>query len=184
MTNDRHSIIKAFIAVAVLGGVASVSAPAQASPVFPGEVRKHLNLSCVPQCTLCHSVNPGVLGTAAGPKGTKFGTAFWGTGKVKLGDASSVGPALDQLGTDMTDSDGKDANGSAGGPDILQIQANSNPSQNGESICGPTYGCGAHVAPQSPFNNWGTLLAAVFVGGVGLSRFRFRKGKAKSGEKA
>jgi len=169
MINDRHSLMKAFIAAASLGFSFGIPLPAQASETFPAQVKEHLNLVCVPQCNLCHSSNPGLDSTWAT---SKLGPQMAANGA--LSKDAKLGPVLDKmrgLGT-MLDVDKNGAN------DIEDIAKGFNPNLDGEPVCDvPKYGCGAHVAPQSPFSNWGTLLAGVFVGGVGLARIRFRKGK-------
>ncbi|MDX2050795.1 MAG: hypothetical protein SFV15_00270 [Polyangiaceae bacterium] len=152
------------VALCTHAGVAS------ASEKFPAQVKDHLKLTCVPQCTLCHSTNPGTLASI----GTPFGSAFLGAKAAAMGD---VAGALEGLRAKMLalDVDGNGVN------DIEQIEFdNTNPNQNGEAICGPTYGCGAHVEPRSSFS-WGTLLAGGFVAGVGLLRFRSRRSNPGAG---
>ncbi len=181
MINDRHSLMKALIAAALFGCAFGFSGTAHASATFPGKVKEHLKLSCVPQCTLCHTANPGESSTFGGPFGAQVAGARVAVSQaVQPPDFSpeAIGAALENIRAKGLAADA-DKNGVN---DVVDIESGSNPNLGGEPVCGPMYGCGAHVAPQSPFSNWGTLLAGVFVGGVGLARIRFRK--VKHGEKA
>ena len=93
----------------------SVVSPTMASPSYPDEIRALLDLSYVPDCTLCHS---------AGSKGGAVDTPF-GRSMVKRGlrgavsnagdsgvvaDAGSIDPtlrqALEAMRVDRVDSDG------------------------------------------------------------------------------
>ena len=50
--------------VASLLSVLTFASPSLASPAFPNAVREAANMSCTPSCTVCHTVDPGVSGTA------------------------------------------------------------------------------------------------------------------------
>lgn len=118
----------------------------QAMSNFPAEIQRHLGLSSPPPCTFCHATSQG-----GGAITTAFGQAMQRAGLTT--NVASVGPALDALNANHTDSDGN------GTPDIQQIEAGEDP--NTGSITGPTerYGCGAHIAMAPARYTGGSLCA-------------------------
>lgn len=96
---------------------ALIGTSALASPVYPGTVQNHLNLTQSPQCTLCHATNAGGAGTVAKP----FGQALQALGLSGGSDVMKLQETLDTLATNGTDSDGD------GVGDIDELKAGKNP---------------------------------------------------------
>jgi hypothetical protein len=139
-------------------GVASIwPARAAAEEIFPGVIAKDANMPCAPTCTLCHTSNPGRADTWPGKK---FGF-FIGTHGAIKGVPSSVTTAFNAYkATAATDPTVATA--------LMALQNGIDP-DNGESLCGATYGCGAHVAKKLPPSDvsvplW--ALGAVIAGGI------------------
>ena len=136
---------------------------AQAEEIFPGVIAQAANMPCAPTCTLCHSSNPGRIDTW--PK-KKFGL-YMGTHGAKMGDKNSIITAFNAYKAEAT-----------AGPGLAALQQGLDP-DNGTSLCGPTYGCGAHVAKQAPPSNLSAplwVVGAMVFGGL----LRRRKPTARS----
>ncbi|MFZ5889917.1 MAG: hypothetical protein ACOY0T_02525 [Myxococcota bacterium] len=122
---------------------------AKASPDYPAALSEAAGMQCVPQCTVCHTVNPGVSGTAKQP----FAIAMIGHSLLP-GNADLVGVAFNNLKNDSA-------------PQyqamVSALEKNFDPNYDeslGQLACGPTYGCGAHVA-KSPPRDFGALAWAL-----------------------
>ena len=149
----------------MLGAALLVVTPqASASSSYPGEIQSALNMDCAPPCTVCHRYQNGGTGTAQKP----FAQAMIDVGDLVGQDAALVKPALDKLAAAGTDSDGD------GTSDVDELRAGTDPNIAGDSpICGPTYGCGAHVAREQSVDPSALLLAAITaLGLVALGRRR------------
>src|SRR5690606_35792691 len=81
--------------------VLSFAGPSFAYPEYPNAVREAASMSCTPSCTLCHTVDPGVSGTASQPFATVMMDADPG---VLLGKPEAIAPAYAALMADL-DSD-------------------------------------------------------------------------------
>jgi hypothetical protein len=156
----RASIATKLLAVSVI--LLGAARPALASLPFPEAVKEAIpSLDCVPQCTLCHQTNPGMV-----PANKPF--AF------KLKQASVVLPQqpdtvkaalakLKELGA-MSDAD---ADGTG---DYTELEAGTDPNSAdaAAALCGlgPTYGCGATLA-RTPAKHGldpaATVAASLFV---------------------
>lgn len=135
------------------------SGKAAASEQFPSELRDVAGMECVPSCTVCHEVDPGVAGTAT----KDFAVAMYDAG-LRPGETDTVQIAYDALPEDL-DSDGdgfldKEELAPTGGE--LSSDPNNPDSTPGDgpSICTAEilYGCGAQVASGST-SNTGALWA-------------------------
>lgn len=132
-----------------------VSGAALATSNYPAEVKAHLSLGAVPQCTLCHLTNAGGAGTANTPFGKSGRTVcgMTGGGNLKVLDA-----ALDKLQAAGTDSD------LDGVADITELKNGTDPNVKNDApgVDGgtgggaggggtppppPSYGCGASAVP-------------------------------------
>jgi len=130
---------------------------AAAEEAFPAIIAKDANMPCTPTCTLCHSSNPGRAETWPGKK---LGFALGTKGAVK-GDPNSITTAFNNY----------KATGAAD-PNVatvLMALQNGIDPETGESLCGPSYGCGAHVAKKLPPSDvsaplW--VIGAVIAGGI------------------
>jgi hypothetical protein len=119
----------------------SLALRAGAEPTFPEAVQEAADIPCSPTCVLCHTAIPGTLLNLKQP----FGLAVLANG-VKRGDPSSMNTVVANLREKKTDSDGD------GKIDVDELAAGANPNDpdpNAE-LCGPLYGCGAHLAPPPP----------------------------------
>jgi hypothetical protein len=122
-----------------LAAVALSPRQARAEEIFPAVIQKDANMPCAPSCTLCHTTNPGEAGTWAGKK---FGFFMQTNGAMK-GDANSITTAYNAYVARVS------AGVPAGmiPPQLAALQRGEDP-DNGTSLCGPSYGCGAHIAKQ------------------------------------
>jgi hypothetical protein len=154
-TMKRSAAVSLFLAVALLGS------GAHATPGFPGAVQDHLGLTCMPDCILCHR-------TTAGGGGAELDKAFAQTlrddapaaSRLYPYDPLSVPPALD-----WAEETGLDADGD-GTPDIDELRDGVYPATDqrfcGEgAVEGPTYGCGARIAPRGSIDGTAAGLAAL-----------------------
>lgn len=118
--------------------VLAFALPAHAEETFPGKIQQAAGMPCAPTCLLCHTAIPGSIANLKQP----FGLAVLGNGILPGRDMNAVVAKLRTNQVD-TDKDGK--------LDVVELAQGTNPNDpdpNAE-LCGPTYGCGAHVA-QAP----------------------------------
>ena len=164
---SRFPALRAWLFVAALISVSSVTGASSASPDYPGLIQRDLSMPCAPPCTVCHRDNRGGLGSVAQP----FGRAMMAAG-LRFFAPQTIDPALTELEAQHTDSDGD------GQGDVLELSAGRDP--NGDlDLCGltPRFGCGAQIAPQPPDSGLG-LLAAILTGvalGVAAQRSRGKR---------
>jgi hypothetical protein len=144
--------------------VVSFALHAGAEPEFPGAIQEAAGIPCTPTCLLCHTAIPGTLANLKQP----FGLTVLANG-VQPNHPESMHTVVARL-RDMkidTDLDGKlDV-------DELAIGSNPNDPDPRVEICGPTYGCGAHLAPapppaRAPILWW--LVAALALSALGVAR--------------
>jgi hypothetical protein len=105
------------------------SAPARATPNFPGAIAQDLGAP-TPQCSICHA--GGVTGR--GTVTTLFGQAMLARGLV-ANDTASLQTALDKMRADKVDSNGN------GILDVDELIAGSDPNATSDHPTTPTYGC-------------------------------------------
>ena len=118
-----------------------VALPAGAEPEFPAAIQEAGKIPCTPTCLLCHLTVPGQKDNWTQP----FGVAVRANGLVP-GHPESIQTVVDNLRTKMVDTDGD------GKIDVDELAAGTDPNKadpNAE-LCGPLYGCGAHVAKAPP----------------------------------
>ncbi len=130
-------------AIRFLLGIATwvtVIPSAVASPTFPAVVQQTLDLSAVPDCTLCHGLGQTGYRTVT----TTFGTTMLAYGAI-AGDSASIQGALIQLRAQQS-------------PLIADLIAGRDPNQRGGD---PRYGCGSSAAPAGPILALGLALAAL-----------------------
>lgn len=144
-----------------------VAAPAQASPVFPSVVQKEYDMPCPPSCTLCHATDPGQAGNFIKPFAIMAVVPAAGGGLA--GDESKLKAALAKIKADGTDTD-KD-----GTADAAELAEGNDPNKPGDSrLCGPSYGCGAHIA-KAPAKNGGAWVLAACAAALVTFGFRRRR---------
>jgi hypothetical protein len=160
--NQMRGAIRALLLVMTLALHAS------ARKTYPGGIQDAGNIPCTPTCLLCHTEIPGTLANLRQP----FGLTVLGNG-IQPGDPSSLHTVVANLREKKVDTDGD------GRIDVDELAAGTNPSDPDPNveICGPTYGCGAHLAPsprpeRAPILCWlaGILGLAALVGARRLRR--------------
>lgn len=136
----------AVLGLAAFAAALVVPLTAGASQTFPSEIYSAADMHCVPGCTLCHSTAVGVEGSAV--LGTPFGKKMVGLG-VSGGNPETLVKAIERLGGAMDPTPDLDGDGK---PDLEELKAGTDPSSPDPdaSLCGPDYGCGAHVAKTPP----------------------------------
>lgn len=107
----------------VLLGLVIAPVVAEASPTFPAEVQKILDMPCKPICTTCHTRLEGGYGTARTP----FGLAMQGAG-LQAKSPNLIAGALQQLEASGSDVD-KD-----GVSDIEELRNMENPNAANASL--------------------------------------------------
>ena len=150
---------------------------ASASPDYPSQLRSELEMTCTPSCIICHTVNPGISGTAD----QAFAVTLSDEG-LKPDDTDSLRAALEAVTKSGFDSDGD----GMGDIDELQYgavvreggaqsgmggEANGSDATRDPSVPGAGdpctveigYGCGAQVAKGHP-----SLHASLFLLVAGL----------------
>lgn len=147
--------------VVAFAGTLLLAPSALGSPEYPSVIQDELGMPCAPQCTLCHTTNPGRAGTADQP--------FVDTLGVASGDPDGLRSALQGLAGDgataAPDTDGD------GATDASELSVGHDPNVQGEGdICAldVRYGCGARVEPQGPLSPAGSIAAMLTVLGLGL----------------
>jgi MYXO-CTERM domain-containing protein len=159
-----------------LVGLACVTlweAPAAASEVFPGALQEAADMQCVPLCTMCHTSNPGTATTwpfKLLPKALNTQTKMVNGTPVRIlkqGNADSLKEAYAAYAK------------TASAAELADIKAGREPETHAD-VCGPTYGCGAHVARQAaaPRDFTGALWVVGAVVAGGLLRRRRRPNAA------
>ncbi len=145
---------------------------ASASDSYPGALQEALDMSCPPPCTVCHADSSGGLGTVYVEDGGRaFGEAMMEIGLLEAKKPGMLREALELLEQAGVDSDGD------GVTDVAALRAGLDPNAGG-SVCGPTYGCGASVAPRRPSSS-PDALALGAAACVALTLLRLRKRRAR-----
>jgi len=152
------------------------------SPDYPYVTAETLDMQCTPDCMLCHTVSPGLIGTATKPF---FTQSLRTRGLSGGGNPDGLRAALALAETDNTDADGD------GVTDVAELegtaidtvatgQLTTDPNvaegvdAPSSDICPPEpkYGCGAaHVTPQ-PHAHAEYVLWAVLGGLLSLALWR------------
>lgn len=162
-------------------GACLVAPPAQASETYPAAVQEALGLACAPACVLCHSRPEGgilFINEQFGAKVRATGVGALNPGGVAAAIACiengvedpSVDTSCPYPSSEIRDSDGD------GTPDIQELRNAEDPnSTDGGSFCGPSYGCGANIAPKAKLDGVASA-SALLVAGALLWTLRRRRG--------
>jgi hypothetical protein len=145
-----------FVTLAALGVVTLAPSQARASEEFPAAIQQAAGMPCVPQCVLCHGVTPGTANTYVNKKlgATLFNVP--GVGVVLPHDANKLKAAYAAYAAIP-------ANAAA----VSALKEGNDP-ETGDSLCGPTYGCGAHVAQKAPPSDLSAPLWVAFAMTLGV----------------
>jgi hypothetical protein len=145
------------LAIAAAGVVALVPLRAQASEEFPGAIQEAAGMPCAPSCTLCHGITPGTA--------TTFMNKELGKTLFSIDPMHPVGPK-DVAGLKAAYAKYAMIPGNA--LKVAALKEGKDP-QTGEGLCGPTYGCGAHVAKKAPPSDFSAplwVVGAMVLGGL------------------
>jgi hypothetical protein len=130
---------------------------AQAEQTFPSVVQSSFDMLCAPRCTLCHATDPG--------QGTNYTARAFTLSVIRAYQSKYPGKlptnddemkvALTLLKDGKVDTDGDQV------LDDVELNQGNDPNKPGqERLCGPNYGCGAHVAKAPAKNGEAWVLAA------------------------
>lgn len=136
--------------VGLVAGLGAFAAPGttHAEETFPGALQEIAGLPCAPSCTICHTTNPGAVGTWIGKP---FGLYLGGHGLLRGTGEEGLKKAFAAYKSDPKNAEG-----------LARLEAGLDP-DNGQELCQITYGCGAHIAKDAPRDDWSGLL---FVAGA------------------
>jgi hypothetical protein len=139
-----------FFALSVAVCSVFAAANAHAEPEFPGVLKDKAGATCIVTCLTCHTDPAGGADKLKLPFGATFGAA------VKAADGGST-MLLDTFNMSDTDMDGV--------KDLVEVKAGQDPTVFGpQSICTPSYGCGARLA--RPSRERGTVVALALAAGA------------------
>ncbi|MES1184446.1 MAG: hypothetical protein ABUL60_11560 [Myxococcales bacterium] len=157
-SNSFHRFLFAFATVA---GLTLVSNGARASEEFPAALQEAAGMPCTPSCVVCHGKVPGDAGSFLARK--------LPNDLLQSGSLPPPGAA----GVPIVKSDfAAYAMKASTDPEVARVVAalkDGIDPQTGDSLCGPTYGCGAHVASKAPPTDLATplwIVGAVVAGGL------------------
>src|SRR5687767_8066338 len=130
------SLLRALLAGTAFCVAGSFVSLAHAEEEFPGALTDAADMECVPTCLMCHTNNPGTIGTYTKP----LGSGLIGTGKLKPGAAD-----IDAFNAAWATYAGVPANEA----NVALIKRGIEPGAM-QDVCGPKYGCGASFARATP----------------------------------
>jgi len=133
---------------------------ALASEQFPAALAEAAGIACTPSCVVCHGKTPGDIGSFQARKLAR--------------DLIALGlPPPGAAGVPVVKSDfASYAMKASTDPEVARVVAalkDGVDPETGDSLCGPTYGCGAHVAKKAPPTDFSAplwALAAVMMGAL------------------
>lgn len=161
-----------FAGLVAAGALLLVQAPARASEQFPAALEEAAGMPCTPSCVVCHGKVPGDI---ASFMARKLSTDLIASGGLPPPGAAGV-PGIKSNYAAY-------AAKAATDPNVARVVAalkDGIDPQTGDSLCGPTYGCGAHVAKKAPPTDFSAplwVIGAMFAGGL----LRRRKSSAPRG---
>jgi MYXO-CTERM domain-containing protein len=158
ITSAQNFIAGLFVAGALL----LTQAPAHASEEFPAALQEAAGMPCTPSCVVCHGKVPGDIGTFQVRKLSQDLIAQPGG----LPPAKAAGVPV------LKSNFAAYAAKAATDPNVARVVAalkDGIDPETGDSLCGPAYGCGAHVAQKAPPADFSAplwALGAVIAGGI------------------
>jgi hypothetical protein len=166
MMQTFKSFRRLFAGAAIVGCCVLAPTAASASEEFPGAIQEAAGMPCAPQCALCHGVTPGTAGTFMNKK---LGATLFNidaNGIVLPHDVAKLKSAYAIYAA-------KPENLAA----VMDLKAGIDP-QTKDSLCGPTYGCGARIVKKAPSRDLSAPLWIAVAMSLGVL-FR-RRSKASS----
>jgi hypothetical protein len=161
--------------LALFVSIVLAPAVAAASPTFPAEIQRILDMPCKPICTTCHTRLEGGVGTARKP----FGLAMQGEG-LQARSPNLIAGALQKLEASASDVD-KD-----GVPDIEELRNMEDPNAANTSLeClneSPEEDSGCSVADGAQTRS-GSALPWMVLAALVAARFARRTGLRDQGYK-
>jgi hypothetical protein len=128
------------------------TASAAASPSYPEAIQDATGSPCAPQCILCHRDQNGGSGTIDAP----FGKTLVDEIGLEEDEPDRIADIIAFLKDQEVDSD------QDGVDDVTELRQGRDPNEVGAGVlCGPTYGCGATVAPRAARRSDGSSLATL-----------------------
>jgi hypothetical protein len=160
-----------FAGLVMAGALLLVPTPARASEQFPAALQEAASMPCTPSCVVCHGKVPGDIGSFLARKLTN---------ELIKPPGSLPGPGA--AGVPVLKSDfATYAARAATDPEVARVVAalkDGIDPETGDSLCGPTYGCGAHVAKKAPPAD---IAAPLWVIGAVVAGGLLRRRKARVG---
>lgn len=149
-----------FAGLFVAGALLLVQTPARASEQFPAALQEAASMPCTPSCVVCHGKVPGDL-------------ASFRVRELSQNLVAIALPPPGAAGVATVKSDfAAYAAKAATDPEVARVVAalkDGIDPETGDSLCGASYGCGAHVAKKAPPTDFSAPLwamGAVIVGGL------------------
>jgi len=149
---SAKSVVSLLVAI---GAATLLPSPARASQEFPEAIQEAAGMPCAPSCKLCHGKPVGDLASFTAKA---LSVALISQGFAPAAhDTNFVKQAFAKYKADPNNAE--------------QVQAlvEGTDPETGEALCGPTYGCGAHVAKQAPPADLAAplwVVGAMVVGGL------------------
>jgi len=157
-----NSVRKLLASIAVLGGMGFVSGTAHASEEFPAALQQAAGMPCTPSCVVCHGKVPGDAGSFTARKLPR--DLITTPGSLPPPGA----PGVPVLKADFATYAAKATTDPEVARVVAALKEGLDP-ETGDSLCGPAYGCGAHVVKKAPPSDLSAplwIVGAVVAGGL------------------
>jgi hypothetical protein len=144
------------LGIGAVGVVTFGPGQARASEEFPAAIQEAAGIPCVPGCTLCHGQAKGDAGSF---RNKKLGATLFAINgaPVPPHDTNALKAAFLKYSMDPANT-----------TNVANLKAGIDP-ETLDGICGPTYGCGAHVAKKAPPSDLSAplwVVGAMLLGGL------------------
>lgn len=157
-----------FAGLVVAGALLFVPTQARASEPFPAALQEAAGMPCTPSCVVCHGKVPGDLASFRARKLSQELVA------IALPPPGAAGVPV--LKSDFATYAAKAATDPKVASVVAALKDGIDP-ETGDSLCGPSYGCGAHVAKKAPPTD---LAAPLWVLGAAVAGGLLRRRKSSA----